>query len=186
MSVLFLSGSIRMGSYNKLLVNFSYEYAKNIGIDAKLVNLSEYDMPIYNADLENESGIPESVKELKKLFIESKGFFISTPEYNGFFSPLLKNIIDWLSRPSDKDEAPLIAFKGKVAALNATSPGTLGGIRALPHLRLLLSNVGVIVLPGEIAIPNAFENFDDDGNLLNDNLKKAVYHSIDRLKEYVY
>ena len=181
MTVLFLSGSLRTGSYNKMLTQTAYVYAKDIGINAKLIDLSDYKMPMYDADLEKESGIPEAAQALKNLFIESKGFYISTPEYNGFFPPILKNIVDWMSRPSVKNEAPLIAFKNKVAVINSASMGRLGGIRALPFLRLLLSNVGATVLPEQVAIPNAFENFDENGNLLDENLKAALYQSIDRL-----
>ena len=164
-----------------MLAQLAYAYAKDIGMNAKLVDLSDYKMPLYDGDFEKENGIPEEAQALKNLFISSRGFFISTPEYNGFFPPILKNAIDWMSRSSNKNEAQLSAFKGKISVISAVSMGKLGGIRALPFLRLLLTNVGVNVLPEQVAIPNAFENFDENGNLLDENLKIALHHSINSL-----
>lgn len=99
MTILFISGSTRNCSFNTKLVKYSYDYAINIGIESKLIDLADYEMPIYQVDWENENGLPQDIKKLKEIFFNSKGFFISTTEYNGFFLPLLMNTIDWLSRP---------------------------------------------------------------------------------------
>jgi NAD(P)H-dependent FMN reductase len=185
MTILFISGSTRKGSFNTKLVKYSYDYAIDIGIESKLIDLADYEMPIYQGDWENENGLPQDIKKLKEIFFNSKGFFISTTEYNGFFSPLLMNTIDWLSRPETKDETSLKAFRNKVAMIVAASPGKLGGIRALPHLRLFLNNVGVNVLPSEMGISFAMKNFDDDGNLLDEGLKEMLYNHINRFKDFV-
>jgi NAD(P)H-dependent FMN reductase len=87
---------------------------------------------------------------------------IASPEYNGFFTPLLKNTIDWVSRPVAGAPSP---FAGKTAALFAASGGGLGGIRGLPHLRLLLSNLGVHVAAGQFALARADQAFGGDGKL---------------------
>lgn len=94
--------------------------------------------------------------------VASDGFLIASPEYNSSISAVLKHAIDWASRPAP-GEPPLVAFRGKVATILAASPGTLGGLRGLVHLRAILGNVGVIVLPDQIAEPHAFEAFDADG-----------------------
>ena len=101
-------------------------------------------------------------QKFKQLLIESDGYFIATPEYNSMLSPLLKNAIDWVSRPTGQDGEP---YHGKVAAIGSASPGGLGGIRGLPILRLLLSNIGVHVVPNQIALGGAFQAFDDNGVL---------------------
>ncbi|WP_236869915.1 NADPH-dependent FMN reductase [Candidatus Bandiella numerosa] len=119
------------------------------------------------------------------LYLFSNALFISTPEYNGFFPPLLKNTIDWLSRSEVEDEEPLKVFKGKVAMIVATSPGKLGGIRALQHLRILLNNVRINGLPNEIGIPLATKNFDKDGNLVDENLKNILFNHISSLKNFI-
>ena len=185
MTILFVSGSTRKGSFNTKLVKYSYNYAISIGLESKLIDLADYEVLIYQGDWEKENGVPQDVKKLKELFFNSKGFFISTPEYNGFFSPLLMNTIDWLSRPETEEEASLKVFRNKVAMIAAASPGKLGGIRALPHLRLFLNNVGVNVLPNEMGIPFAMKNFNDDGNLLDEGLKKMLCNNIDRFKDFI-
>ena len=185
MTILFISGSTRKDSFNTKLVKFSYNYAISIGIKSELVDLANYDIPMYQGDLESENGLPQDVKKLKELFYNSRSLFISTPEYNGFFPPLLKNTIDWLSRSEVEDEEPLKVFKGKVAMIVATSLGKLGGIRALQHLRVLLNNVGINVLPNEIGIPLAMKNFDKDGNLVDEDLKNILFSHISSLKNFI-
>ena len=96
---------------------------------------------------------------------EHQGFMISSPEYNSSISGVLKNSIDWASRAETDDEPPLVAFRGKTAALMSASPGALGGLRGLVTLRSVLGNIGIIVLPDQVAIPKAYEAFDDTGKL---------------------
>ena len=182
MTVLFISGSTRKNSYNTKLVKFAYNYSLKIALNSKIVNLNDFEIPIYNGDYENENGIPQDVKKLKQLFINCKALFISTPEYNGFFSPLLKNTLDWLSRPEPGDEVSLSAFKNKFASISAASIGKFGGIRALPYLRLLLNNLGLTVSHHDIAIPFADKNFNQKGELKDENLKNVVFKSINHLK----
>lgn len=162
--LLFLAGSARKGSYNKKLAKAASEAAKEIGADVTFIDLNDYPIPLYNEDLENSSGMPQKAKELKQIFMDHDGFFIASPEYNGSFTPLLKNALDWISRKQDESSS-LIAFKGKVAALGSASPGGLGGIRGLVPLRLMLSNIGVIVVPTEVSVSKAFEAFDEQGHL---------------------
>lgn len=111
--------------------------------------------------------------KLKQLFLEHDGLLISSPEYNSSITPLLKNTIDWVSRPAE-GEAPLAAYKDKIAALMAASPGGLGGLRGLVHVRSILSSIGVIVLPDQIAVSRAFEAFDDDGQIKDEKQRARV------------
>ncbi len=167
--ILAMAGSARKESCNKKLINFA---ASDIpDADVTLIDIRDYPIPLYDGDLENEEGLPENVKKLKKLFIEHDGFLFSSPEYNSSVSGVFKNIIDWISRPEDSDPYYLVAFKDKVAALMSASPGNLGGLRGLFHLRSILSNVGTIVLPTLVTVSNAEEAFDEKGQLKNE--KKA-------------
>lgn len=106
--------------------------------------------------------------------LEHDGFLISSPEYNSSISGVLKNFIDWTSRQETKDEPPLSCFVGKVAALLSASPGQLGGIRGLVHLRSILGNINVLLLPQQKCISQAHEAFNEDGTLKNDKQQKEV------------
>lgn len=179
--ILFLAGSVRKGSINKTLASLAANMAEDAGADVTLIDLKDYEMPLYNGDLEKEQGLPENAKKLKQIFIEHDGFFIASPEYNSSYSALLKNTIDWLSRPHKDNELPLSAYKGKVAALGATSPGALGGLRGLVALRMLLGNIGVTVIPPQIAIAAGFKAFDSEGKLVDDNQQKMLRSVVDEL-----
>ncbi|MDR3612624.1 MAG: NAD(P)H-dependent oxidoreductase [Candidatus Obscuribacterales bacterium] len=144
-SVLCFAGSLRTDSLNKKLVKIAMAGAKEAGARVTFVDLNELPMPIYNGDDETKSGLPENAKKFKKLMKEHDAFLIASPEYNSSVSAALKNAIDWASRP-EPGEKPLEAFKGKVAGVMACSPGALGGLRGLVHLRAILGNIGTIVV----------------------------------------
>jgi chromate reductase, NAD(P)H dehydrogenase (quinone) len=163
--LLFFAGSARKGSINKKLAGLAARLASEKGAQVTLIDLKDFEMPIYDGDLEDEQGLPENAKRLKQLFIDHDGFFISSPEYNSSFSPLLKNALDWISRVGDESETPMKAYAGKVAALGATSPGGLGGLRGLVALRMMLGNIGVTVIPSQVAIASGFDAFDEAENL---------------------
>jgi len=168
--LIFFSGSCRKNSFNKKLAKNAALLAAAQGATATEIDLAEYDMPIYNGDFEESNGLPENAIKLKRVFVENDGFFIASPEYNGSISPLLKNTLDWISRPHTDKEPPLSAYKGKVSAIASASPGGLGGLRGLVPLRMLLSNINVTVIPEQIAIPQVHEAFDKN-DLLIDNTK---------------
>lgn len=162
--ILAFAGSARAASWNKKLVAVAAAAARAAGGDVTLVDLRDYPMPLYDGDLEAASGLPEHAKRLKALFLAHDGLLLSCPEYNSSITPLLKNTLDWVSR-SAPGETPLQCFDGKVAALVAASPGALGGLRGLVHVRSILGNIGVLVLPAQLAISKANEAFDDAGKL---------------------
>ncbi len=166
-TLLFMAGSNSKNSLNKKLARYACNLAKGHGADAHFIDLKDYEMPLYCTDWEMENGIPDNTKNLKKLFQNCDGFFIASPEYNSTFSPLVKNTIDWMSRPHEEGEKMLSAYKGKVAAIGAVSPGALGGLRGLTPLRTMLSNIGVHVIPTQVAVGGK-GTIDDDGNLTQD------------------
>jgi NAD(P)H-dependent FMN reductase len=181
------AGSARKDSFNKKLIHIGAEAAREAGADVKLIDLNDYPLPLYNADLEEAQGLPENVKKLRKLFIETDGFLISSPEYNSSISPALKNVIDWVSRPQP-NEVYLVAYRNKIAGIMSASPGGLGGLRSLVHLRDILENIYTMVLPLQTTVPNAAEAFDEKGQLKDKAKEKEVkqiattlVHSINKL-----
>jgi len=172
--LLAFSGSSRAQSFNQKLVTIAAEGAREAGAEVTLINLGDYPMPMFNQDLEAEEGVPEAARQFKQLLIEHEGFLIASPEYNSAFSPLLKNAIDWASRATKPNEPPLVAYKGKYAALMAASPGGLGGMRGLVFLRMLLANIGVTVLAQQQTLPGAGEAFDAEGQLKDPVLHQSV------------
>ncbi len=172
--ILAFAGSARKESFNKKLVAIAAEGARQAGVEVTMIDLADYPMPLFDQDLEAEQGMPETAQAFKQLLIEHDGLLIASPEYNSAFSPLLKNAIDWASRATEDNEAPLIAYRGKYAAIMATSPGGLGGLRGLVFLRMLLGNIGVTVLPDQLAVPSAFQAFDKAGSLKDEKIQAKV------------
>lgn len=171
--ILAIAGSTRKKSHNQQLLDVAVAGARDAGAEVTVVDLNDFPLPLFNQDLEQEQGEPEAAAKLKQLFFEHDGLLIASPEYNSSITPLLKNMIDWVSRKVG-DEAPLQAYRGKVAALMAASPGALGGLRGLVHVRSILGNIGVIVLPSQVAVPSAHEAFDGEGQLKNETQQKSV------------
>ncbi|ASC74147.1 NADPH-dependent quinone reductase ArsH [Halomicronema hongdechloris C2206] len=173
--LLAFAGSLRRDSFNKKLVKIAAAGAEAAGAKVTYVDLKDYPMPIYDQDWFDQHGFPESVLQLKGLMKDHHGFLIASPEYNSSISGALKNMIDWTSRP-EEGEAPLslTCFKGKTAAIMATSPGGLGGLRGLNHVRSILENIGVLVIPDQKAIPGAYQAFDEAGNLVDEKTHDAI------------
>lgn len=179
--IIFFAGSSRKDSVNKKLAKQAYEIAKGKGADATFIDLADYPMPLYNGDLEDAEGLPENAKKLKKIFLDHDAFFVAAPEYNSSLAPLLKNTIDWMSRAESDDEAPLAVYKNKVAAISAASPGGFGGLRGLVPLRMLLENISVMVIPPQLAISGAYDQFDDFGTLTNDQQRGMLDKIVEQL-----
>ncbi|TQV75466.1 NAD(P)H-dependent oxidoreductase [Aliikangiella marina] len=172
--IMAFAGSARKDSFNKKLVAVAARGAEKAGASVTLVDLADYDMPIFNQDFEAEHGMPDAARRFKQLLIDHDGFLISSPEYNGAFSALLKNALDWASRAETEDESPLQAFNGKFSAIMSASPGGLGGLRGLVMLRMLLNNLGVTVIPQQQAVGQAFKMFDEKGGMTDERKQSAV------------
>ena len=163
--ILAFAGSLRTGSYNKKLVKLGQQAAIDAGCAVDIVDLRDFQMPIYDGDLETREGQPSSARELKKLMLKSDGLLLSCPEHNGAISAVLKNTIDWVSRPQPNEPS---AFKGKTAALIGASMGTLGCQRAFVSVRQVLTALGVLVIPTQLGISQAQNAFAEDGSFTND------------------
>jgi NAD(P)H-dependent FMN reductase len=171
--ILAFAGSTRTESYNKRLIRIAANGAREAGAEINVIDLRDFPLPLFDEDLEREQGTPEAAKRLKGLMVEHDAFLISSPEYNSSISAVLKNAIDWVSRPVP-GESPLIAFRGKAVTIMSASPSALGGLRGLVHLRSILANIGVIVLPDQVTVPRAFEAFLEDGTLKDPKHQQTV------------
>jgi len=169
--ILCFAGSTRRDSFNKKLAKYAAKVIQESGTNAEFVDLNDYPLPLFDGDLEKEQDYPESASKLKELLRQSDGWLIASPEYNSSITAVLKNTLDWISRSADAG-SDLSAFTGTVAALVSTAPGKLGGLRGLVHLRSILSNVGVIVLPNQLAIPSYATAFNEAGELIEDVQKE--------------
>ena len=174
MKLLLISGSARRESLNGKLAAAASKLAAAQGVETDLVSPDDLRLPLYDGDLEESEGLPAAVVALKQRFLAADAILFACPEYNSSITPLLKNLIDWVSRAGSSDEAPLAAYKGKVAGLVSASPGAFGGMRGLVTVRSILGNIGVLVVPTQFALGKAHEAFDAEGNLTDDRARKSL------------
>ncbi len=154
--LLAFAGSARTDSFNKRLARLAAARARDAGADVTDLDLRDLDLPLYDGDLEAAGGLPAGAVALKQAMGAHDGLILACPEYNGSITPLLKNAIDWASRPLP-DEPPLASYGGKTALLLSASPGGWGGMRGLVHVRAILSGIGVHVVPEQVAVARAHE-----------------------------
>ncbi len=175
--ILAFSGSARRESLNKRLALAAARYAREAGAEVTYVDLDEYPIPLYHGDLEAASGMPENARRLRELFLAHDALLIASPENNSSMTALLKNTIDWLSRDvgdGKGDSSGLAPWRGKVAGLMAASPGAFGGVRALPHLRQVLSALGVTVIGSQVAVARADKVLGPDGAIGDERVAGSV------------
>jgi NAD(P)H-dependent FMN reductase len=171
--ILAFAGSTRTASLNKRLLAFAAGEARAAGAEVTVVDLRDLALPLYDGDLEAASGLPAAAREFKRLLAGHAGWLIASPEYNSSISGVLKNAIDWASR-SEPGERALAAFTGRVAGLVSASPGWRGGLRGLVTVRSILSSVGVLVVPGDVAVPRAHETLDAGGKPTDERIAAEV------------
>lgn len=157
--ILAIVGSLRKESYNRQLALAVKEI---IGDRADFTLLEYQDIPLMNQDIEYPA--PDAVKRVREEVKSADGIWFFTPEYNHFFPGVLKNLIDWLSRPISEKEPQVLA--GKPAAISGISPAMAGTSLAQDHLVTLISflNMGVMNDP-RLTIPNAMQQVDSEGKL---------------------
>lgn len=182
--ILVFAGSVRTGSINEKVVVAMSAALTGAGAEVSRISLKDYELPLYNGDLQAASGVPDNAKKLAELFFEHQGVFIASPEYNSSFSPLLKNTLDWMSRYNVDGRPPLPAFKSRVFALGAASNGVMGGYRGMSHLRAMMElGLGALVLPEMVAVANAPTAFAPDGALADEKTRGLMKGVAERLVE---
>lgn len=159
-----ISGSLRAGSFNRKLLREAARLAQGASLTEGDINL-----PLYNGDDEEASGIPASVQMLADQIASHDAVIISTPEYNKGISGALKNALDWVSRTKGG------VWSGKPVAIMSATAGRSGGERAIANLRLALTPFRPRVLQGpDVLVGASFEQFGDDDVLLNELNAKAL------------
>ena len=165
--ILVFASSIRIGSHNGRLAALAAKELTLLDAEITYISLADYPLPIYDADLDSRGQPPEAAK-LKQMIMAHHGVFIASAEYSASVTPLLKNAIDWVSRVRERGEPTYAAFKGRVFAISSASVGRAGGLRSLIALRQILElGCGALVLPDQVAIPQAGDAFDEMDNIID-------------------
>ena len=181
--LLVFAGSTRLASFNRKLAHVAAQMARASGAEVTHIELTDFDIPMYNADLEAR-GTPVDVMKLKQLMFDHPAWIICSPEYNGSYTALLKNTIDWVSSPVKSDPAWQEGFKsftGKVVGMLSASPGALGGLRSQSHLAPMLLNAQCWVAPRAFALSRAADAFDASGKLISEAHRSSVQAVIDQV-----
>ena len=184
MRIITLAGSARDGSHNQKLASAAGQTLADLGAEVVDIRLSDFPLPLMDVDMQNRDGIPEPAMQLGRQVAAADGLFIASPEYNSSIAPLLKNAIDWVSRISEIDGEAVKPWRGRVVALGAATPGKVGGLRALPHIRTVCLSVGCLVITEQIAIGFAARSFDDDGKLIDEGDRTRLAASCQQLLRF--
>lgn len=179
--ILIIPGSNRSGSYNVRLAASAHKIFSTLECEATRITLRDYPLPVYDGDLEAQKGAPENAVKLVKLLQAHDGVMLVSPEYNASLTPLLKNALDWMSLTTKDGVTPISAYKDTVFALAAASPGDLGGIRGLSHLRDVLTSIGATVIASQVGVGNAGSAFDDMDMLNNARARDLLQASCQSL-----
>ncbi len=183
MKTLIFAGSTRQHSFNRRLAHVAATIARDAGAEVSHIELGDFDVPMYNADLEAK-GTPADVVRLKELFHTHPAWIICSPEYNGSYTALLKNTIDWVSSPIKNDpvwSSGSKPFTGKVVGMLSASNGALGGLRSQSHLAPLLLNLKCWLAPNAFALSRAADAFDEQGGLVDPAAHKNVTKVVEQV-----
>ena len=174
--VLGISGSLRKASWNTLLLRS----AQKLAPEGMTIDITEIrDIPFYDGDIEATTGIPESAVAFREKIRAADALLIASPEYNGSVSGVLKNAIDWASRP------PHQPLDGKPIAIFGASPGAFGTIRGQAHLRQIFANVnGLVLVQPVVAVGNASQRLDADANITDEATRDFVVTMLDKLADW--
>ncbi|HEY0331966.1 MAG TPA: NAD(P)H-dependent oxidoreductase [Rhodopseudomonas sp.] len=182
--ILVIPGSLRTGSLNVRLAAAAIDEFVRADVEVTRLSLSDYPLPIYDADLEARSGVPANAVNLKRMIGAHRGVLLVSPEYNSAPPPLLKNAIDWVSRVKDPHETQGQVFRERAFALAAASEGRLGGTRCLAALRLILSGCRATVIPNQLALSFADQAYDDTDRLKHSADIEALRALVRQLIEF--
>lgn len=158
--ILAFAGSNSSTSVNYKLV--AHAGSKADAHKVTLINLTDYDAPLFSEDLEKESGIPESIQKLKALFEEHDAFMISSPEHNGMMPAFFKNVMDWLSRAGGK------IFQEKPVLLMSTSPGPRGGQTNLANMKAVFPHWGASAVFADFYVGSFYQAYDAANTTFSD------------------
>jgi chromate reductase, NAD(P)H dehydrogenase (quinone) len=172
-----LCGSLRHGSINEVLRQHMSRKLREAGVDVTDLDLADFDMPLFNQDLEAEH-TPEAAKRLAELFRTTDIVLIITPEYNGGVTPLVANTISWISRQKPSP------FRHAIFGIGGVSDGKYATIFGLSHLRDTLSKVGALVVPTLLGLGPFADVFDAEGNPTESNIQWKVGQMVKELTHF--
>lgn len=172
MKILLFATSLRKASLNKKFIECTCAMlAENSSLGIHKINLEDFDMPMYNGDIEDTQGLPSSVLKLYTLVESSDAVIVSTPEYNGSISGVFKNVLDWTSRKKPN------CWEKKSVLLLGASPGALGAVRGLWHTRQPFDVLKARLYPEMMGLQKAAEAFDEQ-NLLKDIKNREMLRTL--------
>ena len=166
-------GSVRPNNYTTMAANIVIDELQNQNIALTIINPAEIDLPLPGQD----NSAP-AIKHMNQTITDSTAVIIASPEYHGSYSSVIKLVIDNLGYPS--------GFSGKPVALLGVAAGAIGAIKALEHLRSVLSHVGAIVLPGPVSVANVQTVFNEDGKCLDQPTEKRIRLLAHNLVDYIH
>lgn len=182
--ILVIPGSLRSDSHNARLAAVAAKELALADAEVTRISLVDYPLPLFDAEMTAEAGPPQNAVLLRRMLQAHNGVFITSPEYSASVTPLIKNMIDWLSRARARAEPTYTVFRDRVFALGAASTGPGGGVRSLMALRQILElGCGALVLPEQMTVANANEAFDEMDSLRDENLAAAMKAMARRLVE---
>ncbi len=173
--IIAFSGSNSSTSINQQLVKFMASQLKEVEVE--VLDLRDFEAPVFGTDLEAEIGSPESMKALFEKMSSADGFIVSTPEHNGYMPAVFKNTIDWLSRMGRK------VFNEKPVVFTSASPGGRGGASALGQMLGVMPHQGAKIV-GSHSVGSFFDNF-KDGSLIDGEDKEAIKKILSELEATV-
>ncbi|MEO5590759.1 MAG: NAD(P)H-dependent oxidoreductase [Gemmatimonadaceae bacterium] len=176
---LVFGASLRKDSLNSRLAALAAEVVSAKGGTADFSEMSDFDCPSYDNDVELGEGIPEGAKRLRERLTAADGFIIASPEYNASMPGMLKNVIDWGSRFKPQP------FNGRQALLLSASPSMVGGNRGLWSLRVPLEHLGARVYPDMFSLAQAHQAFTEDGRIADATLTKRFESVIECFMDFV-
>ncbi|MDT8408006.1 MAG: NAD(P)H-dependent oxidoreductase [Wenzhouxiangellaceae bacterium] len=162
--ILAFAGSTRKESFNRKLLALAVELAGKADLDVRHIELADFPLPIMDEDLEAEQGQPAHATEIRRMMLDCDALMLACPEYNSSITPLMKNVIDWVSR-KETGGGDLGPYKNKKALLIGASPGRFGGQRSIATVRSILGNIGVSVFENDFTLAGAADAFDEHGQL---------------------
>lgn len=172
MRILAFAASLRQGSLNRKLIALAAEAARGAGAEVELAEFREFEMPIYDGDVDASTGLPAGAAALRRRVEQADALMIAAPEYNFSIAGPLKNAIDWVSR------ARPMPWRGRSIFLLSASPSPMGGIRGLWQTRIPLEGCGALVFPDMFALPHAGEAFDPAGKLRDPKLAERLEREV--------
>lgn len=172
MKLLAFAASVRRQSVNRALIALAAEIARGAGAEVELADFREFELPMYDGDLDTASGLPAGGLELKRRLDRADAVMIAAPEYNYSIAAPLKNAIDWVSRVRP------MPWRGKSILLLSASPSPMGGVRGLWQTRIPLEGCGALVFPDMFALPRAHEAFDASGRLRDPSLAERLQRDV--------